>query len=116
MTVIVTDDLEEFAHARQKEVGGKYLLPDGSNLAWQRDTIQDIAEELSDAWVLMELLHTQFVRQSAPWCDIMCLWELEKHLSQAWGVLLRVRDCDVARTQTDQIDVERTVQLRRREG
>jgi len=112
MGPIHTDDLLEFAHSRQAAEGHKYVMPDGSNQAWLRDTVQDIAEELSDAYVLAELLDAQFAEQFASAHDILLVRQVQRHIGRAWDFLVRVGECNAAKRQRDQVDVERPVLLK----
>ena len=58
--------LVQLAGERQRVLGSKYFLPDGTNVATKRNFYLDIAEELADIWVIANEAMKRM--DIDPWC------------------------------------------------
>lgn len=110
-TTVVEDQLYDFGELRKYLVGQKYILPDGSNLAWKRDTIQDVAEEVGDAHVIMGLLMDQLKPTTSSYNTRRLLEVIQNHFEIVWDLLLALNKVPEVSGQVDQDDVHRPVWL-----
>jgi|WetSurMetagenome_2_1015567.scaffolds.fasta_scaffold159205_3 hypothetical protein len=51
----MSEELDKFTKLRMERAGKKYIMPDGTNQAWYRNSALDILEEISDIRNIMGL-------------------------------------------------------------
>ena len=105
--------LKELSDIRRSYAGAKYLMPSGENQADYRNSILDIAEELSDALHIAELTKHKVVRyniEMAPEAAEL-VNELNTYLESAYEVVLELKKSLPDFYSEDVMYVERTITL-----
>ena len=111
--VVATDNVDIFRATRQLVAGQKYINPDGSNQAWERDTVQDIAEEIGDALTLLDLLREQLGIELHGTVLEWWLNRVGAQLESGFNILARLNKRPSMENQVDLEDLKRSVWLKK---
>ena len=105
--------LKELSDIRRSYAGAKYLMPNGENQADYRNSLLDIAEELSDALHIGELTKSKVMKYNIALTPdaTKLLDEMNAHLYDAYATVLELKELLPEFYSTDRIVVDRPIRL-----